>query len=110
MFGEGSISLPANELSNGWTSKEIDGNGGSITVVGEQWRFLANWNSLSSVFLATSCGRGLVSIYRRFESDRTGKGVADRDKLVVQLSDGFLCVLHVHLSSEETSKRLVMER
>jgi hypothetical protein len=37
MIGRSSISLPANELSNGWTSREIDGNGGSVTMVGEKW-------------------------------------------------------------------------
>jgi hypothetical protein len=67
MIHESSISLPANELSNGWTSREIDGNGRSVTVVGEKWRFLVNWNWSSSVFLATCCGRGLVSIYRWLE-------------------------------------------
>jgi hypothetical protein len=35
MIGGSPISLHANELSNGWTSREIDGNGGSVTVVGE---------------------------------------------------------------------------
>jgi hypothetical protein len=35
MIGGSSISLPVNELSNGWTSREIDVNGGSVTVVGE---------------------------------------------------------------------------
>jgi hypothetical protein len=35
MIGGNSISLLANELSNGWMGKEIDGNGGFVTVVGE---------------------------------------------------------------------------
>jgi hypothetical protein len=73
MIGGSSISLLANELLNGWTSREIDGNGGSVTVVGEKWRFLVNWIWSSSMFLATCCGRGLVMIYRRLESVRTGK-------------------------------------
>jgi hypothetical protein len=73
MISGSSISLLVNELSNGWTSREIDGNGGSVTVVGEKWPFLVNWNWSSSVFLATRCGRGLVSIYRWLESVRTGK-------------------------------------
>jgi hypothetical protein len=73
MIGESSISLPANELSNGWTSREIDGNGGSITVVGEKMAILSELELISSVFLATCCGRGLVSIYRRLGSVCTGK-------------------------------------
>jgi hypothetical protein len=73
MIGGSSISLPVNELSNGWTSREIDGNGGSVIMIREKWQFLVNWNWLSSVFLTTCCGRGLVSIYRRLESVRAKK-------------------------------------
>jgi hypothetical protein len=78
MIGGSPISLHANELSNGWTSREIDGNGGSVTVVGEKWRFLVNRNWSGSVFLVTCYGRGLMSIYRRLESVHTRKRGARR--------------------------------
>jgi hypothetical protein len=42
-----------------------------------------------------------VPIYMRMSRFAQGKGVADGDKLVVQLSDDFLCVLRVLSRGEE---------
>jgi hypothetical protein len=61
LFGGGSILLPVNELSNGWTSREIDGNGGFVTG----WRTMM---ILSELELVELCVLGDV-LWKRADVD-----------------------------------------